>query len=213
MLTDFVADKKEETEGEIEKRWESFFAEAESLRMLRNKDGIKDIKNKVNELSEKLTQLYSRIEIVGDFERHIKSIYTTWRKLFKRTFLLFFVFVIFAGVSLFISEMPWENYLGTWTEAVFTLIMLSGLILFLFWAYYFYSSIQYHYYGMVDDLLWASDAQAEKNLQAIFTKYEKRWIKTQELLKEILPQLLEQSYLFSYLYRSILFFKRIARSE
>jgi hypothetical protein len=211
-LENFVERKKSELETETNEKWDSFFDEVESLRKPRDgKEALKKIRERVEKFSEEFSLLKSRDEIVNKFEARMKQIYSTWKTLFKRTYLLFFSFVIFSGVSVFLMNLPWTSYIGNWAEYLTLLLMIAGLALFLSWAYYFYSSIRYHFYGDVDDFLLGTKIQVEKNLESYFTRYVKRWKRTQELLKSVLPALLEQ-YPLGYFYKSALVLRRVLRA-
>lgn len=212
ILGEFLKTKKNQIEKERDEAWNKFFDEVESFRKSKKgQEAIRKIKDKVEKFSEDFHTLKDEVEIVDEFGTRMKKIYFTWRAFFKKTFLFFFVFVIFSGVSVFVMSIPLADYIGYWMEYLGLIFMIIGLILFLIWARYSFGSIRYHFYGEIDDFLLASSNEVEKRLDEYFDKFVKRWRRTQMLFKDVLLKLLREYPMLSTSYEMIATLRKAIR--
>ena len=213
ILAEFLKREGEKVEREREENWNKFFDEVEAFRKSETRaEAIKKIRGRVEEFSEEFQLLKNKNKILDEFEIRMKRIYLTWRTFFKRTFLFFFVFVVFSGASLFVMSMPLASYIDYWAEYLALTVMLIGLVVFLIWACYFFGSFRYHFYGEIDDFLLSSKNEVEKKLEEDFTRFVKRWKKTQEIFRGILPRLLQQYPMLGSIYEVMVVLKKTFRA-
>lgn len=187
ILSGFVTGEQEKTEASEEHQWNNFFGELDQYKDKdRNDATIKEMKGLTDSFQRDVEASRKRRELLGDFKTQKENVYARWKNLAGRTFSLWFIFVIFASISIFILDEAFLAIFSPYSEFITILILSIGVILFPIWAVYAINGFRDFLYGDVEELLlYADDSQLRKDLETKFTDYLGVRQKRETLLHEL----------------------------